>query len=59
MSVFALMTVMPLVRTAAGSCGAARFTAFCTSTAARSWLRETSNVTLIEVVPSLALVDEK
>ena len=40
MSVFALRIVMPFVRTASGSCGSASFTAFCTSTAARSWLRD-------------------
>ncbi len=54
---FALRIVMPFVRTASGSCGSASFSAFCTSTAARSWLRETSNVTVIVVVPSLEFDD--
>ena len=54
---FALRIVMPFVRTASGSCGSASFTAFCTSTAARSWLREMSKVTAMFVVPSLEFVD--
>ncbi len=57
MSVFALMMEMPLVRTASGSCGSASFSAFCTSTAARSWSRVTSNVMVSVIDPSLEFVD--
>ena len=41
------MTVMPLVRTSSGIRPSAEFTRFCTSTAARSGSRPTSNVTVI------------
>ena len=49
------VTVMPFVRTSAGSRPSAELTRFCTSTAARSALRPTSNVTVIELMPLLVL----
>jgi hypothetical protein len=57
MSALALVTVMPFCRTLAGSWGSATAIAFCTSTAARSWSREMSNVTDRFITPSLELDD--
>ena len=50
-------TVMPLVRTSAGMRLSAWLTRFCTSTAATSWSRVTSNVTVIVATPLLVLDD--
>ncbi len=52
-----LMTVMPLVRTSAGSRPSAWLTRFCTSTAARSGSRPTSKETLMVLRPLLVLED--
>ena len=51
-----LLTLMPLVRTSVGIRPRTEFTRFCTSTAARSGSRDTSNVTVMVDTP--ALVDE-
>ena len=51
------VTVMPLVRTSAGMRPSAELTRFCTSTAARSWSREMSKVTVIVETPELVLDD--
>ena len=48
-------TAMPFWRTSAGMRPSAWLTRFCTSTAARSWLRSTSNVTVIVAKPLLVL----
>jgi hypothetical protein len=50
-------TVTPSWRTSAGRRPSAWLTRFCTSTAARSASRVTSNVTLIELTPALLLED--
>ena len=47
------VTVMPLVRTSSGMRPSAEFTRFCTSTAARSGSRPTSNVTVIVAEPAV------
>ena len=52
-----LVTVMPLVRTSAGMRPSAWLTRFWTSTAARSGLRPTANVTVIVQKPLLVLED--
>ena len=49
------VTVMPLVRTSSGMRPSAEFTRFCTSTAARSGSRPSSNVTVMEQNPLLVL----
>ncbi len=48
-------TVMPVVRTSAGMRPSAWLTRFCTSTAATSWSRVTSNVTVIVEIPLFVL----
>ena len=48
-------TVTPLVRTSVGSRASAVDTRFCTSTAARSTSRVTSNTTLMLAAPLLVL----
>ena len=52
-----LVMVTPVFLTSAGSRGSAVLTRFCTSTAARSLSRSTSNVTVMMLVPSLPLVE--
>ena len=52
-----LVMVTPVFFTSAGRRGSAVFTRFCTSTAARSLSRPTSNVTVMMLVPSLPLVE--
>jgi hypothetical protein len=47
------VTLMPFVRTSSGMRPSAELTRFCTSTAARSGSRPTSNVTVIEQKPLL------
>ncbi len=51
------VTVTPLVRTSTGRRPRAEFTRFCTSTAARSGSRPTSNVTVIALMPLLVLAE--
>ncbi len=53
----AFVTEMPICCTSFGSRPSACEIRFCTSTAARSRLRLTSNVTVMMLVPSLPLVE--
>jgi hypothetical protein len=55
--VLPLVTVTPMFLTSFGSRPSAVDTRFCTSTAARSWLRVRSNVTVIWLTPLLVLAD--
>ena len=54
----AFVTAMPTAFTSVGSRPCTCEMRFCTSTAAMSMLWSTSNVTLIEQVPSLPLLDD-
>src|SRR5277367_1919335 len=53
-----LVMITPVFFTSAGRRPRAWLTRFCTSTEARSTLRETSKVTVMMLVPSLPLVEE-
>jgi len=57
MSVCALAMTTPWRRTSSGSCGSASFTAFWTSTAARSASRSTSKKSWRLMTPLLVLID--
>jgi hypothetical protein len=51
------VTVTPMFLTSFGKRPCAVATRFCTSTAARSWLRPTLNVAVTVLTPLLVLVD--
>ncbi len=53
----ALVTVTPMFLTSFGRRPSAVATRFCTSTAARSWLRSTLKVAVTVLTPLLVLVD--
>ena len=55
--VLPLVTVTPMFFTSLGSRPSAVDTRFCTSTAARSWLRVRSKVAVTWLTPLLVLLD--